>query len=183
MKKPGSFISQPNAPMAADMERCQEPSLYTLIEQQPFFKGLNGMQLQMLADSALVMEFQPGEKILHEGAPANRFFLILEGQVSFEMELDANGATMPLQTLGPGDDVGWSWLFPPYALHFSARAIERTRTIFFYGTRLREQCELDHEFGYQLMKRIAEVATKCLQAMQQRFVESAAGTSPGSPSE
>ena len=124
----------------------------------------------MLTESALPMEFEPGQVLLQEGGAANRFFLILTGKVVFEMEADANGATIPIQTLGPGDDVGWSWLFPPFSLHFSARAVEPTRTIFFYGTRLREQCEQDHEFGYQLMKRIAEVATKCLQATQQSFV-------------
>jgi hypothetical protein len=55
----------------------------------------------------------------------------------------------------------------------NARALEPTRTIFFHGTRLREQCEQDHELGYQLMKRIAVVAIKCLGATQQRLMECA----------
>jgi len=158
-----------NLPPPPKTENPTSP-LYSLIEQQPFFKGLNAQHLAMLADSALLMEFAPDQELLKEGGPANRFYLILEGKVAFEMEADANGATIPIQMLGPGDDVGWSWLFPPYSLHFGARAVEHTKTIFFYGTRLREQCELDHEFGYQLLKRIAEVATKCLQATQQSFV-------------
>ena len=165
MKEPVST----NLPSPAKANRPVSP-LHILIEQQPFFKGLNEQQVEMLAESALLMEFEPGQKLLQEGDPANRFYLILEGQVAFEMEADANGATIPIQLLGAGDDVGWSWLFPPYSMHFSARAVKPTRTIFFYGTRLREQCEQDHEFGYQLMKRIAEVATKCLQATQQSFV-------------
>ena len=67
--------------------------------------------------------------------------------------------------------MGWSWLFPPHSLHFSAHAIEPTRTIFFFAPRLQEQCEQDHELGYELMKRIAEVATESLQAVQLRLVE------------
>ena len=149
---------------------AEAPSLLTLIAQQPFFQGLKSQQLQVLAESAMVVEFAAGQPLLKEGGPANRFYLILEGEVAFEMEADAYGGTIPILTLGPGDEVGWSWLFPPYALHFSARAVKPTKTIFFYGTRLREQCELDHEFGYQIMKRIAEVATKCLQAAQQSFL-------------
>jgi CRP/FNR family transcriptional regulator, cyclic AMP receptor protein len=162
---PASGTQDPGAP------------LHALIEQQPFFKGLNSRQLETLSESALLMAFEPDQVLLQEGGPANRFYLILEGKVVFEMEADANGATIPIQTLVAGDAVGWSWLFPPYALHFSARALEPTKTIFFYGTRLREQCELDHEFGYQLMKRIAEVATLCLQATQQSFV-TAGGAEP-----
>ena len=116
------------------------------------------------------MQFEPGQWILQEGSPANRFYLILEGKVVLESEM-ADRNVIPIQTLGPGDELGWAWLFPPYSLRLSARALEPTRTIFFYGTRLREQCEQDHELGYQLMKRIADVAIQCLQATQQRFME------------
>lgn len=116
------------------------------------------------------MQFAPGQVIFQEGSPANRFYLILEGKVGLETALEERGI-IPIQTLGPGDDVGWSWLFPPYSLHLSARALEPTRTIFFYGTRLRKQCEQDHDLGYQLMQRIAEVVVKHLQATQQRLME------------
>ena len=160
-------------------EQGAAPSpLSLLIAQQPFFKGLNARQLQLLADSAMEMRFEPGESIFQEGSPANRFFLILEGKVVLESELEQRG-TIPIQTLGPGDDLGWSWLFPPYSLHYGARALERTRTIFFYGTRLREQCYQDRELGYELMKRIAEVVIQQLQATQLRLLECAAsGLSP-----
>lgn len=146
------------------------PALYALIAQQPFFQGLNARQLQLLTESAMEMQFETGQMIFQEGSPANRFYLILEGQVVLESELPERGV-IPIQTLGPGDDLGWSWLFPPYSLHFNARALEPTRTIFFYGTRLREQCETDHDLGYQLMKRVAEVVIQLLRATEQRLLE------------
>ena len=145
-------------------------SLCALIEQQPFFKGLNAHQLELLTGSAMEMQFEPGQSILQEGSPANRFYLILEGKVVLESKLE-EGGMIPIQTLGPGDDLGWSWLFPPHYLHFSARALEPTRTILFYGTRLREQCEQDHDLGYQLLQRIAEVVIQHLRATQQRLME------------
>jgi CRP-like cAMP-binding protein len=144
-------------------------SLYVLIAKQPFFKGLNPQQLQLLAGSALEMKFETGAIIFEEASPANRFFLILSGRVQLSSEMEDRNV-MPIQTLGPGDDLGWSWLFPPYSMHFTARALEPTNTIFFYGTRLREQCEQDHELGYQLMKRIAEVATQSLRVTQKRLM-------------
>lgn len=116
------------------------------------------------------MQFETGQIIFQEGSPANRFYLILEGSVLLESEM-ADRSSIPIQTLGPDDDLGWAWLFPPYSLHLTARALEPTRTIFFYGTRLREQCEQDHKLGYQLMQRIAQVATQCLRATQQRLME------------
>ncbi len=146
------------------------PELFRLVEQQPFFKGMQARQLQVLADSAMVMNFEAGQVIFQQGSPANRFYLILEGQAVLESELP-DQSTIFIQTLGPGDDLGWSWLFPPYSIHLSARALAPTKTIFFYGTRLREQCEQDHELGYQIMSRIAEVTTRCLQSMQGRLMD------------
>lgn len=152
-------------PVVLEPAEALAKSLYKLIDAQPFFKGITVAHLELLAASALEMKFEAGQTIFAAGSPANRFYLILEGQVVLETEV-AERNQMVIQTLWPGDDLGWSWLFPPYSLHFSARAVEPTRTIFFYGTRLREQCEADHELGYQMMRRIAEVATRSMQAMQ-----------------
>jgi CRP-like cAMP-binding protein len=52
--------------------------------QQPFLRGLNAQQLPLLTDSALEVQFEPGQWILQEGSPANRFYLILEGKVVLE---------------------------------------------------------------------------------------------------
>jgi CRP-like cAMP-binding protein len=116
------------------------------------------------------MQFAAGESIMEEGSPANRFYLIMEGKVVLGAELEDRGI-VPVQTLGPGDDLGWSWLFPPYHMHLTARALSPVRALFFFGTLLREEAEKDHEFGYQLMKRVTEVVMQRLRATQQRLVE------------
>ena len=172
MSSPASTCPQPVTPVsvAPDSSDALAASLFALIRQQPFFKGLNTQQLQLLAASALEMKFETGATIFEEGSPANRFYLILTGRVELSSEMEDRNV-IPIQTLGPGDDLGWSWLFPPYSLHFSARALEPTTMIFFYGTRLREQCEKDHELGYQIMKRIAEVATQSLRATQRQLMQ------------
>lgn len=144
--------------------------LITLVAQQPFFKGMSDHLIQLLADSIMEMQFKPGDWIYRQGNPANRFYLILEGKVLIESEVKERG-TIPIRTLGPGDDLGWAWLFSPHYMHFSACAIEPTRAIFFYGTRLREKCEANLELGYQLMKRVAEVVVRNLNATQQRLLE------------
>ena len=122
-----------------------------LIAQQPFFQGLSVHHLELLTASAMETQFKPGQWIFRQRDPANRFYLILEGKVSIESEVKERGM-IPIRTLGPGDDLGWAWLFPPYYMHFSAWVIDPTRAICFYGTRLREQCEANHDLGYQLMK-------------------------------
>jgi len=171
--QPGKQFATPSVTpevFAGETAGTQSQALYAFIARQPFFAGLNARHLQLLTESALEMRFEPGQTIFTEGSPANRFYLIVEGRVALESEM-LDRSAIPIQTLGPGDDLGWSWLFQPYSLHLSAHALTPTRTIFFYGTRLREQCEADHELGYQLMKRIAQAATQCLRATQQRLME------------
>src|ERR1051325_3961703 len=153
-------------------ESPDSSELPALIAQQPCFEGLGAHHLRLLADSAMQTNFNAGEWIYRQGDPANRFYLILEGKVVIESEVKERGP-IPIRTLVPGDDLGWAWLFSPHRMHFSARAIGPTRALFFYGTRLREQCEENHELGYQLTKRIAEVVVQNLNATQQRLMECA----------
>jgi len=145
-------------------------NLYALVAGQKFFKGLTTHQLQLLTDSAMEETFEADEIIYREGDPANRFYVILEGKVALEAEA-GEGPAILMQTLGPGDDMGWSWLFAPYYAHFTARTLTPVTVIFFYGTRLREQCEADHDLGFELMKRIAGVMIGFIEATRKKLVE------------
>jgi CRP-like cAMP-binding protein len=158
--------AQPFEQKSAIVSLGAEPQIfYPLVAQQDFLKGMAPRQLEQLAESALRMQFEAGQQIFREGDQANRFFIILKGRVLLESEGE-DGSMIPIQTLGPGDDLGWSWLFEPYYLHFNARTIEPTDVLFFYATRLRQQCEEDPALGYELMKRIAKVVVRRLEATQ-----------------
>lgn len=125
--------------------------------------------VDILSECAMETEFAEGQLIFREGDLANRFYLIVDGAVA--LESGARGRKVLIETLGRGDALGWSWLFPPYYWHFSARALKPTRAIFFYGTRLRAQCDEDHDFGYELMKRMASVVVRRLQSARERTAE------------
>jgi CRP/FNR family cyclic AMP-dependent transcriptional regulator len=134
-----------------------------LIAGHPFLRGMKPEHLRVLAGNAMRLELAPGELIFREGDPANRFYLLERGKVALEARQKEHPPEL-IQELGPGDVLGWSWLFPPYYWHFDARALQRTTAIFFYGTRLREQCEESHDLGYELMKRMTAVVIQRLQA-------------------
>src|SRR5688500_3306107 len=114
--------------------------------------------------------YGPGERIFREGDPANRFYLIESGTVALEARPEGKDLVR-IQTLRGGGVLGWSWLFPPYTWHFDARTEEPTTAIFFYGTRIRENCEEQPELGYELMKRIADVLIKRLQETRNKLTE------------
>ena len=145
-------------------------SLEVQIAEHPFLKGMSPVHLKTLADLAIHTRFEAGESIFREGDPANRFYLIQQGKVALESG-DGDRGSILIQTIGAGDVLGWSWLFPPYYWHFDARALEPTQAIFFYGTRLREYCEEDHDLGYDLIKRMAQVMLTRLQATRRQLLE------------
>jgi len=147
-----------------------EASLATLIAEHALFKGLKPQYLRLLADVAMFKEFAANEIIFREGDPANRFYLILDGEVALESS-SRDHAPVILQTIGRDEVLGWSWLFPPYYWHFDARATKPTKAIFFYGTWLRENCERDHDLGYEMMKRMSAVIIDRLQATRKKFAE------------
>jgi CRP-like cAMP-binding protein len=140
-----------------------------LIRKHPFFKELSPHQYRLLADSAMRTQFRAGEVIFQQGDPANRFYLIQRGKVAVETWVRERG-TITVETLYGGDVLGWSWLFSPYYWQFGARALEDTDAIFIYGTPLRDECESDHELGYELMKRVSAVMLERLQATRRQLV-------------
>ena len=158
-----------NAPTPAKAESSAVKAVESVIADHPFLRGLKPEHLLLLADSAMRMRYEVGELIFREGDPANRFYLIEQGQVSLESHRK-DEAPVAVQVIGPGDVLGWSWLFPPYYWHFDARVLEPTTAVFFYGTRLREQCEQNHDFGFEVMKRMTHVVIHRLQAARKQLL-------------
>ena len=156
--------------MNTDSEHPSSTLLATVIAAHPFLKGLSSQHMEVLAASAMLKDFAPDEIIFREGDPANRFYLIESGRVTLETSRNEKAPAL-IQTIGAGEVLGWSWLFPPYYWHFDARAAEPVKAIFFYGTRLREQCEQDHDLGYELMKRMAGVVINRLQSTRRQLLE------------
>ena len=117
--------------------KTKTESMATRVALHPFLAGMNRTQLALLTDCAMATHFKPGQIIFREGETANRFYLIETGKVVLESG-DDFGKPVVVETIGAGDLLGWSWMFPPYVWRFTARAVEPTEAIFFYGTILRD---------------------------------------------
>jgi CRP/FNR family transcriptional regulator, cyclic AMP receptor protein len=125
------------------------------LKPHPFLQGCTTEFLNHLEEFVTEVNFAEGETILREGQYADRFYLICEGKVS--VECGCNGRRgVTIQILGPGDSLGWSWLYPPFEWHFTARALEPCRAVELNAASLLIRAEEDPAFGYELMKRISK---------------------------
>jgi CRP/FNR family cyclic AMP-dependent transcriptional regulator len=144
--------------------------LRSAVENHPFFVALSATHLEILTGCARQARFPRHTLILHQGDAADRFFLIEEGCVALEADRHGQG-TLRIQTLGAGDALGWSWLFPPHFCHFSARTVEPTDAIIFDAIQLRERFLQFPGLGHVFVQRMAQVVVQRLEATQTQLVE------------
>ena len=145
-------------------------TLEPILAEHPFFKGLKPEYLQLVTGCASNVRFDTGEYIFHEGEEATQFYLIRQGKVALELFAAQHGP-ITIETIEAGEVVGWSWLFPPYRWHFSGRVFEPTRAIALDGKCLRKKGEADHDLGYELMMRVAQIMLERLNATRIRLLD------------
>jgi CRP/FNR family cyclic AMP-dependent transcriptional regulator len=140
------------------------------LAEHPFFEGLDPGLIKMIAPFASQVRHDAEQMIYREGDDANQFLLIRHGRVSIEMHAGGRGS-LTIQTVGPGEVLGWSWLFPPYRRRFDARALELTRAIALDGKSLREKAAADYRLGYELFARFSRVVVERLQAASLQLLD------------
>lgn len=149
------------------------------IAEHPFFSGISSNQIAEIVRDAREVIFQPGQVIFCECGPANCFYIIKEGKIALESHVPEDGPLF-IDTIGPRDVLGWSWLLPPYEWQFTARALTPIKAIALNGAHLLGLAEKDPRFGYDLLKRITKVILARLQSSRKRALELAVPKSSSS---
>ena len=129
----------------------------TRLMSHPFLEKLAPSYLDLIVQWTSVEQFAIDQPLLLEGKPANKFFLIDRGEVLLRTFISASHGFTNIQRLRDGEVVGWSWLVPPHHWHFSAFATKPSQVFVINGQHLREQIEADHDFGYEIQKRLMRV--------------------------
>lgn len=135
----------------------------------PFFEGMPQQFLDFMSGCAAHQHFKEGEFLVHEGQDARYFYAVREGLVALEME--AANKTFTLQTVQEGNVLGWSWLIPPYTWHYDARAITPVSAIRFDARCVRDKCDADPVFGYEVLKRFTRLIIQRLMVVRMLLVD------------
>jgi CRP/FNR family cyclic AMP-dependent transcriptional regulator len=147
----------------------------TALAAHPFLRGMPPGHLEELAASALVAEFSAGTRIFEDGGFADRFWLVRSGYVSLDMHVPGVGPVV-IETVGMGELIGWSWLFPPYRWAFGAVCVSPLEAFQFNGPEVRARCVADPALGYDLTLRLIQVLSRRLHCTQTRLVARPRGT-------
>ena len=148
----------------------EKDDLSEIMRQHPFLAGLSFEHMQTLIGCASNVRFADGDTIIHEGQVANKFYLMRSGRVALQMDVPGKTA-LRIQTVGPGEILGWSWLISPFRWHFSGIVVLETRAIALDGECLRAKCETDTSFGYEMLKRLSQVMERRLDATRLQLID------------
>jgi CRP-like cAMP-binding protein len=135
----------------------------------PFLRGLPPDQLGALAGTAAVVTFPARHRLFEEGGNAARFWLIRSGRVALDLHVPGQGRQV-IETLGMGEVVGWSWMFPPYQWSFGAVAVAPVEALEFDAAAVRARCAADPLLGLELSWRLTRVVVGRLQTTRIRLL-------------
>ncbi len=145
-------------------------TLDALITESPVFADLAPAHLELIAGCAKNAGFDAGDRLFKEGDEANSFYLVRHGLIALEQYVPNRGM-LTVETIGPGEIAGWSWLVPPYRWQLSARAVEPTRAIELDGACLRGKCDDEPELGYLLLSRISSALVTVITAARLQLAD------------
>ena len=141
-----------------------------LIADFPVLARLSPGELAQLSATARAVRFDARERVFSEGEQAEGCWLIHNGRVALDVFIPRRGLVV-VQTLGPGDVLGWSWLVPPYRWHFGATATAPTTATVLDTAELRALADADPGFGYALSRTLFEIMLHRLQATRARLLD------------
>lgn len=145
-------------------------TLLEALQRLDFTQELEPRHQAQLVSMAHRARFSAGHIIFREGDPGELVYLVEDGQVAIDIRVPGKGKTTIL-TIGPGQLLGWSSLFPGEHKTASARAVTPTEAIAFNAAELREVMQTDHDLGCVLLWRVANVIASRLKATRLQLLD------------
>jgi CRP-like cAMP-binding protein len=139
-----------------------------LLRRYPFFALLNDEQLKAVAMISEEKTCPKETLLLKENTPANKLFLLLEGDVDLIFSGGGEGAISNalVGSIAPGEMLGVSSLIEPYTYISSARATAPVKIVEIDGPAVRALMQVDKLLGYALMRNVAAAVLERLKYTQ-----------------
>jgi CRP/FNR family cyclic AMP-dependent transcriptional regulator len=147
-----------------------EPSLLETLRRSRFLEGVGPEELSQLATVARLADYRPGALIFREGEPLAHIFVVAEGSVSLEICLPGQGCKR-IQTIGPGELLGWSPILDQTPMTATARALAPTRLIALNASQVLALCSHKPTFGFVLMRQTARALAARLNATRLQLLD------------
>ena len=149
--------------------------LTTALQLIPWFNTLTPNHFNKTAELTHLRHAKAGEIFFREGDKQDYIYIVLEGRVSLDIFVPHHGK-VHFYTAEPYDVFGWSSVTP--GMHqrtAGAVAVLDTTVASIDAEGLRNFAEIDHDFGYLLMRRLANVVASRLMVTRLQLIDMFAG--------
>lgn len=137
----------------------------------PWFRELKPEYFEELVRISTLVVAEEGEELFKEGDQQDFVYIVMEGRVALEIFVPHRGRVRIL-TAEPLDIIGWSSVTPVVRQRTAnGRVIVRSKLIAINAGLLRELCEQNHELGYIVMRRIANVIASRLMTTRLQLLD------------
>ncbi len=148
------------------MSRLDAPPLTV----HPFVRGMAAEHIAKLSEVTRYIAVPARYRLFEEGGTADRFWLIEAGQVALDLHMPGYGPVI-IETLGRGDVIGLSWLFPPYQWTLGAVTMQPTQAFELDSRAVHGLLDADPALGHELTSRFVAVLVHRLQATRTRLLD------------
>lgn len=141
-----------------------------VLEELRFSADMPREVLEQLAAESTTRKMSAGEVVFREGSNNDNLYLVRSGRLALEMNVPGRGLVRIL-TLGPGEMVGWSSLLSQGKMTANAVVVEDTEVVVAPTDKLRELSETNRDFGFHLMRQMADALSKRLVATRLQLLD------------
>lgn len=149
--------------------------IQSALKKIPWFISLTAEHFQKTAELTHLRHAKGGETFFREGDKQDYVYIVLEGRVSLDIFVPHHGKVR-FYTAEPYDVFGWSSVTPGIRQRTAgAVAVLDCMVACLDAEKLRQLAENDHDFGYLLMRRLANVVASRLMVTRLQLIDMFAG--------
>jgi CRP/FNR family transcriptional regulator, cyclic AMP receptor protein len=155
------------------MDSAEE--IQSALSQVPWFASLTPGQFKKVVALSRIRHAKAGETFFREGDKQDFVYIVLDGRVSLDIFVPHHGKVR-FYTAEPSDVFGWSSVTPGVRQRTAGAVAVLDSTVACIDAEgLRKFAEDDHDFGYLLMRRLANVVASRLMVTRLQLIDMFAG--------
>ncbi len=137
----------------------------------PWFRELSPRHLEKIAQITHWKRVRAGDILFREGDKEDNVYIILEGRIALEMLVPPRGKVR-FYTAETWEIVGWSSVTPTvHQRTAGAIAVNDGMLAAIDSEKLRQLCEEDHDLGYLVMRRLANIVASRLMVTRLQLLD------------
>jgi len=143
----------------------------TALRKVPWFRELKPDHLRCMSEITTLRSFKAGKTIFREGDKEDYLYVVQDGRVALDMYVPSRGKVL-IYTAEQWDIFGWSSVTPTvHQRTAGAMAVLDSQVICVEAEKLRRLCDRDHDLGYLVMRRLADIVASRLMVTRLQLLD------------